>query len=120
MNEPVQGDKLRVDLRLHPKSFTSLERFFWIVDQKEFFIQTLHRFTVTKSNHFAIIKGLEYKEYKYLGSWITDNAKCEEEVNRRIGKAKADFWKFKEFLRRDINLKLKLRILKMYIFSVVA
>ena len=61
----------------------------------------------------------QVKEYKYLGSWITDNAKCEEEVKRRIGKAKADFWKFKEFLRRDINLKLKLRILKIYIFSVV-
>ena len=59
----------------------------------------------------------QVKEYKYLGSWITDNAKCEE-VNRRIGKAKADFWKFKEFLRRDIHLKLKLRILKIYTFSV--
>ena len=33
--------------------------------------------------------------------------------------AKADFWKFKEFLRREINLKLKLRIFKIYIFSVV-
>ena len=58
-------------------------------------------------------------EYKYLGSWITDDGRCEEEVRRRIGKAKSDFWKFKEFLRSNINLNLKKRLLKTYIFSVV-
>ena len=26
----------------------------------------------------------QVKEYKYLGSWIVNNGKCEEEVGRRI------------------------------------
>lgn len=61
----------------------------------------------------------QVKEYKYLGTWITDDGRCEEEVRRRIGKAKNDFWKFKEILRGNIDLNLKKRLLKTYIFSVV-
>ena len=61
------------------------------------------------------------KEYKYLGSnnWIVYNGKCEEEVRRRIGKTTSNFWKFKEFLRSNINLNLKLRLLKTCIFPGV-
>jgi len=30
--------------------------------------------------------------YKYLGSWITQDMRCEEELKAKIGVAKADFW----------------------------
>ncbi|KAG1655749.1 Down syndrome cell adhesion molecule [Nymphon striatum] len=34
------------------------------------------------------------KQYKYLGTWITEDGKCISEVKRRITKAKDDFWKY--------------------------
>ena len=33
--------------------------------------------------------------YKYLGSWITEDPRCEEELKARIGMAKAAFGKIK-------------------------
>ena len=30
---------------------------------------------------------------KYLGSWITDDARCTEEIKTRIALAKEAFWK---------------------------
>jgi len=30
--------------------------------------------------------------YKYLGSWITDDARCDEEIKTRIPMAKVAFW----------------------------
>ena len=59
-------------------------------------------------------------EYQYLGSTITDDGRVDEEIKRRIGKAKAKFWDCKEFLRRNLNLNLKLRLLRCYVFSVLA
>ena len=72
------------------------------------------------SNIYAEGEKLEQvKKYKYLGSWITENGKCLEEVKNRIGQAKTEFWNCKEFLRSNLNLKLKLRLLRSYIFSTV-
>ena len=62
----------------------------------------------------------QVEKYKYLGSWITENCSCEEEVKSRIGKAKNDFWNCKEFLRSNLNMKLKIRLLQCYIFSIVS
>ncbi|KAG1676596.1 putative uncharacterized transposon-derived protein F52C9.6 [Nymphon striatum] len=62
----------------------------------------------------------EVKGYKYLGQWITSDGKCIEEVNRRIGRSKGEFWELKELLRKDLNIKVKKKILHTYIFSIVS
>ncbi|KAL1446569.1 hypothetical protein WDU94_003622 [Cyamophila willieti] len=59
----------------------------------------------------------EVKKYPYLGADITHDARCVQEVKKRIGIAKNSFWKHKEILRRNVNLPTKLRILNTYIFS---
>ena len=38
----------------------------------------------------------QVNRYKYLASWITEDARCEEELKARIGMAKAAFWQNKE------------------------
>ncbi|KAG1652517.1 Tyrosine-protein phosphatase 10D [Nymphon striatum] len=60
------------------------------------------------------------KEYTYLGSVVNENAKCLTEVRKRIGMAKTSFWKCKEFLRRDLALTLKKRLLDCYVKSMAA
>ena len=47
----------------------------------------------------------QVKQFSYLGSLITQDGRCIEEVKRRIGQAKDSFWRCKEFLRGDLNLK---------------
>jgi len=56
-------------------------------------------------------------QYKYLGSWITEDGKCELDVKSRIGMAKDSFWKHKELLWNNICLKVKTRILDCYATS---
>ena len=62
----------------------------------------------------------QVKEYKYLGSWVTSTAGSLTEIKRRIEIARSNFWDCKEFLRRNINIGLKLRLLNVYIFSVLS
>ena len=57
--------------------------------------------------------------YKYLGSWIQENARCEEEIKTRIGMAKAAFWQNKELLRRNVRFRTKMKIINCYVFSVL-
>ena len=52
----------------------------------------------------------QVSQYKYLGSWITEDGKCELDVKSRIGMAKDSFWKHKKLLRCNICLKVKKRI----------
>ena len=47
----------------------------------------------------------QVSQYKYLGSWITEDGKCEMDIKTRIGMAKDEFWKHKEQLRGNINLQ---------------
>ena len=61
----------------------------------------------------------QVSRYKYLGSWISDDAKCVEEIRTRIALAKEAFWKNKELLRGNIRPRTKLKILNCYIFSVL-
>jgi len=78
---------------------------------------TPERFVVSRAED----KDLEQvHEYQYLGNTITEDGRVDLEIKRRIGKAKAKLWDCKEFLRRDINLGLKIRLLRCYVFSVVA
>lgn len=57
--------------------------------------------------------------YKYLGSWITEEARCEEEIKARIGMAKAAFWQNKELMRRNVRFRTKKKILDCYVFSIL-
>lgn len=64
------------------------------------------------------IKLEQVKDYKYLGSWITEDGKCEKDIQARIGQAKDAFWKQKELLRSNLKLGIKVRILQTYVFSI--
>src|SRR5206468_12915994 len=54
--------------------------------------------------------------FKYLGSWITENAKSDEDIRARVGMAKVVFWQNKELTRRNIRFSTKMNILNCYIF----
>ena len=70
---------------------------------------------------FAEWTKLEHlREYKYLGSSITENGDCLTEIKRRIEVAKTFFWKDKELRKHNVSMKLKEMILNTYIFSVVS
>src|SRR5688572_15115455 len=56
--------------------------------------------------------------FKYLGSWISDDARCEENIRVRVGIARAEFWQNKEVIRGNICLSTKLKILNSYVFSI--
>ncbi len=62
----------------------------------------------------------QVKQYQYLGSLITEDGRCLEEIRRRINIAKSAFWDNKEVMRRNVDIKLKLRLLKCYVFSIVS
>ena len=61
----------------------------------------------------------QVSRYKYLGSWITEDARCEEEIKTRIAMAREAFWKNKELLRRNVSPRTKLKILNCYVFSIL-
>ena len=61
----------------------------------------------------------QVKKYKYLGSWITEDVRCDTEINTRIAMAKAAFWQNKEIMRRNIRQETKLKLLNCYVFSVL-
>ena len=47
-------------------------------------------------------------KYKYLGSWLTEDGRCDLEIKTRIGMAKDAFWKHKDLLKGKICLKTKI------------
>src|SRR5437867_8205094 len=57
--------------------------------------------------------------FKYLGSWITENAKRDEDIRARVGMTKAAFWQNKELMRRNIRFSTKMKILNCYVCSVL-
>ncbi|ELU18140.1 hypothetical protein CAPTEDRAFT_147673, partial [Capitella teleta] len=57
-------------------------------------------------------------QYIYLGVTITQDMRQEQEIKRRIVIAKSKFWENKEFLRRNLCLNLKKKLLKCYVFTV--
>ena len=61
----------------------------------------------------------QVNRYKYLDSWITEDARCEEELKARIRMAKAAFWQNKEIMRRNIRFDTKNKIINCYVFSVL-
>ena len=70
-------------------------------------IQKVMVMTKSKNKETLKIKvGGEYLEqvsqYRYLGSIIDELGSSLSEVKTRISAAKDAFWKYKEFMRRDI------------------
>ena len=45
----------------------------------------------------------QVSRYKYLGSWITEDVRCESEMVTRIAMAKTVFWQNKELMRSYIR-----------------
>jgi hypothetical protein len=58
-------------------------------------------------------------EFSYLGSLITEDAKCHKEIRRRIAMGKEAFVKRRELMRGSLNRDLKKRMVKTLIWSVV-
>ena len=60
----------------------------------------------------------QVEEYVYLGTIISQDLRQEKEIRKRIGIAKSKFWENKEFMRRNLSLHLKKKLLKCYVFTV--
>ena len=59
-------------------------------------------------------------KFEYLGSLITSDAKCDQEINRRIGMAKAAFQKMKKLVCNSKRpMKTKLRVLECYVIPIL-
>src|ERR1051325_113249 len=70
-----------------------------------------------------ILDGVQLEQvtrFKYLGSWISEDARCEEDIRARVGMARAAFWQHKEVMRGNIRLSTKLKILNSYVFSIAS
>jgi hypothetical protein len=62
----------------------------------------------------------QVSSYLYLGHTITDDGRCDTEVKKRIGMAKSTFNDMKKILTsKQITNKLKMRIIKCYIYSTL-
>ena len=46
----------------------------------------------------------EVKQYKYLGTLITEDTKCLQEIKKRIGIAKKSFWELKELMTSNVYI----------------
>ena len=69
-----------------------------------------------KSNGIALG---QVNKYKYLGTLITADMRCMQEIKRRIGIANKSFWELKELMNSNVNMKTKKRLLNLYIFSLL-
>ena len=62
----------------------------------------------------------QVNSFKYLGSLITEDAKCETDIRARIGMAKAAFGQLRKILvSMSINIRTRVRLLKTYVWSVL-
>ena len=64
-------------------------------------------------------KQLENVEYfKYLGSMLTEDGRCTCEIKSRIAMAKAAFNKKKNLLTSKLDLNLRKKLVKCYVWSM--
>ena len=54
--------------------------------------------------------------FKYLGSWITEDARSDENIRPRVRMAMAAFWQNKELMKGNIRLITKMKILNCYMY----
>ena len=65
-----------------------------------------------------LIKQVE--NFKYLGTWITNDGKCDKEIKARIAMAKETFYKLTNtFYNHNIRLGTKLNVLNTYVYSIL-
>jgi hypothetical protein len=61
----------------------------------------------------------EYVEYfSYLGTMITNDARCVSEIKSRIAMEKTAFNKNKNLFVSQLDLKLRMKLVKCYIWSI--
>jgi len=64
-------------------------------------------------------KQLENVEcFKYLGSRLSNDGRCTREIKSRIAMAKAAFNKKKNLFTRTLDLNLRKKLVKCYIWSM--
>src|SRR5437899_9715171 len=62
----------------------------------------------------------QVENFKYLGTWITNGGKCDEEIKTRIAMAKETFYKLNNiFHNHNIRLSTKLNALNTYVYSIL-
>src|SRR6476469_9097243 len=61
----------------------------------------------------------QVSKFRYLGSLISEDGKCFDDVKTRIGIAKDAFNKRKDLLTRSIRVDLKKRLVKTLVWPVV-
>lgn len=58
-------------------------------------------------------------KYKYLGTWVNNNNDVTDEIRCRIETARSAFVKMKSFFcNKDLNLQLRIRLMRCYVFSI--
>ena len=60
----------------------------------------------------------QVSQFRYLGSWITDDEYCAKDVRARIAVGKAVFMEKKKLLTGKLDCKLKKRIIKSTVWNV--
>ena len=74
------------------------------------------RITHTTHTHIKItIDGNEVevvKQFKYLGSMITNDGRCTIEIRHRIGRAKVAFYENERLLTSNANIEMRKRFIK--------
>ena len=60
----------------------------------------------------------EISEFCYLGSRITRDGRCNSNNRSRIGQAKIPFAKIPQLLVSNIDLEIRKKLLKTYVWSV--
>ena len=62
----------------------------------------------------------QVKKFNYLGSLITEDGKCDQEIRKRIGMAKDAFEKLGSIMKNNkISMKTKIRMMNCYVFSIL-
>ena len=59
-------------------------------------------------------------QFCYLGSFIADNGSCSKEIRARIAMAKTAFNRRKELLTRGMKRKVKKKVIKTIVWSVLS
>src|SRR5437870_13429525 len=59
----------------------------------------------------------QVKSFKYLGHTMTDDGRCETEINSRIAQAKEAFSDRKELLTKSLEKSTKVKIVKTLVWT---